>query len=96
MGDSEATLQGETLVSLRNAAEAVVRHDGSAASDGECRSRFVLGECRNGQDSKSDGREAENGLTHEIPLGGVLRWSRLRQDSVSLFPKRAGSDDLNR
>src|SRR3546814_5555900 len=77
MADANRALYGGFFARLRNATEAVIGYDCRAAGYGDT-AIVVLREGRNCGSSEKKGREADNGLTHFIPLEGNLRSSHLR------------------
>src|SRR3546814_17972898 len=77
MADANRALYGGFFARLRNATEAVIGYDCRAAGYGDT-AIVVLRAGRNCGSSEKKGREADNGLTHFIPLEGNLRSSHLR------------------
>src|SRR3546814_5894461 len=67
MADANRALYGGFFASLRNATEAVIGYDCRAAGYGDT-AIVVLREGRNCGSSEKKGREADNGITHFIPL----------------------------
>src|SRR3546814_16640247 len=77
MAASNRAVDGGCFARLRNATEAVIGYDCRAAGYGDT-AIVVLREGRKCGSSEKKGREADNGLTHLIPLEGNLRSSHLR------------------
>src|SRR3546814_7654653 len=79
MADANRALYGGFFARLRNATEAVIGYDCRAAGYGDT-AIVVLREGRNCGSSEKKGREADNGLTHFVPLEGNLRSSHLSSE----------------